>query len=240
MVSMVVCLILLFAFIILSASLYDAHNVSEKTLKVTTHLAKEYKVYEIKDILTKRECEDLIAFSKNKGMAESMVWSYDSQSGNQLDVSHRKSKQTWIGDEDHPVGMKLARISEYLTGIPMDHQEALQVAMYERQGKFNEHYDACVDKDPEYCNKMNAGSGERRSTLLVYLNDEFTGGETEFVNVGIKIKPERGKGILFWNTYDDETVIDDSKHRGNPVINGEKWIATKWSHQKVWQGSKSI
>ena len=238
--AIILCLILLFVFMVMAAIVYDAYVERSKTIKVKTHVVNGYKVYEIKNVLNKQDCLDLIEFSKKKGLSNSMVWSYDGQSGNQLDESHRKSKQTWIGDAEHRVALKMAIISEFVTGIPRDHQEALQVAMYEKLGKFNDHYDACVDKDPEYCEKMNAGSGERRATLLVYLNDDFTGGETEFVNIGLKIKPERGKGILFWNTYDDETVINDSKHRGNPVMDGEKWIATKWTHQNVWKGSKTI
>jgi len=49
--------------------------------------------------------------------------------------------------------------------------------------------------------------------LMVYLNDDFDDGETEFPIFGDKIKPEKGKLLMFppmW-TY---------LHRGNPPTNG--------------------
>lgn len=203
--------------------------------KVLIHDSGTYKVYEIYDILTPKECRSVMTLAKAKGMQESMVWGYGESNGNHLDASHRKSKQAWLKDDDGDVVVKMSRFTAEVTGFPMSHQESLQVAMYEHQGKFNEHYDACVDTDPASCEKMNKGAGERRATLLVYLNTDFEGGETEFVNLGLRIKPEVGKGILFWSTDDNEVIIHESKHRGNPVRNGEKWICTKWVHQKEYK-----
>jgi prolyl 4-hydroxylase len=80
----------------------------------------------------------------------------------------------------------------------------------------------------EFANRNN--SGQRKSTLLVYLNDTFTEGETEFPSLNIKIIPKKGKGIFFYNIGKDEKVLNDSYHKGNPVVNGEKWIATIWTH----------
>ncbi len=132
----------------------------------------------------------------------------------------------------------MALLAARLTGIDASHQEALQVAVYEPRGMFVEHYDACptMAEDPDNCDRMNQGAGQRRATLLVYLNDGFAGGETEFVKIGLKIRPERGKGILFWDTDGDENIIASSMHRGNPVLSGEKWIATKWTHKRPWVG----
>ena len=202
---------------------------------VTAHDGRDgYKIFEMRNVLTAAECASLIEHAKRKGLSRSEVVSHDNDTGTALDETTRKSRQTWLSDDEHPAAKKMAAVSADLTGISASHQESLQVAMYAPRGMFTEHYDACVSDDPSDCAKMNKGSGQRRATLLVYLNDDFTGGETEFVNVGKKIHPETGKGILFWNTRDDESLIPDSKHRGNPVLTGEKWIATKWTHQHTW------
>ena len=108
------------------------------------------------------------------------------------------------------------------------------VAKYDKNGKFDSHYDCCVYDDEEKCRIMNGNSGERRSTLMIYLNDDFEGGETEFEKIGLKIKPEKGKAILFWSTDDNGKTIDNSLHRGNKVISGTKMICTKWSHMHKW------
>lgn len=240
--TLILVLIVIFIILVVALSSYEVFKdrLKSNERKIVVHQSGNYKVVEIFDVLCKEECIDLIRDAKEKGLDDSMVWSYDGKSGNTLDKSHRKSKQTWFGDEEHEICAKLAMLTEFFTGIPISHQEATQIAMYEPNGRFNEHYDACVDEDPEYCKAMNANSGQRRATLLVYLNDNFEGGETEFVNVGIKIHPKQGKGILFWNTYNDESIIDESKHRGNVVTRGEKWIATKWTHHLEWQGPKVI
>lgn len=200
---------------------------------VMEHKSENYVVHEIYNVLTPQECDDLIAHAKDRGLEESMVWDYGQKDGNTYDKSHRRSKQTWL-PYDHPITHKLSKLSEMVTGLPAENQELLQVAMYEQGGRFNEHYDACDHEDAEYCDKMNHSAGERRSTLLVYLNDGFEGGNTEFVNTGINIRPKKGHAILFWNTANDGDIISDSKHRGHPVTSGEKWIATVWTHQRAY------
>lgn len=202
----------------------------KKETKIVKHSFPEYEVLEIFNLLTPSECNQLIDAAKKQGMAESGVLNYDGNNTTKIDYEHRKSKTAWLTDNHHPLCEWLAEYSQKLTGIPKENQESLQVALYEPFGKFNEHIDACTYHDKDYCDKINRFAGQRRSTLLVYLNDGFTGGETEFVNIGLKIKPETGKAILFWNVDQDENILENSKHRGNPVYDGEKWICTKWSH----------
>jgi prolyl 4-hydroxylase len=67
-------------------------------------------------------------------------------------------------------------------------------------------------------------------TILVYLNDNFKGGETSFPMLDKKIKPEKGKAVIFYNTDTNGTILRKSKHAGIPVIEGEKWICNKWIH----------
>lgn len=203
-------------------------------LNAIKHEKKGYVIYEYPHLLTASECDDIIAYASKKGLSESDVLDYATSTGTSVNNDYRTSKTAWLQDNEHPVCHKLAVISEKLTGIPKRNQEMSQVAFYQSGGKFNEHFDACVFDDVEYCNKMNNGAGQRRSTLLVYLNDDFTGGETVFVDVDIHIKPQKGTAILFWNTDEDERIIPESKHRANPVTSGEKWICTKWSHVRAY------
>lgn len=211
-----------------------AYNVkqSQGVPKVIKHSKDGYDLYEIHNLLSQDECDKIVAYAKTKGLHDSDVLSYGSSTGTIVMDEYRKSKTAWIADNEHALAMKMAELSQNLTSLPRENQEMLQIAYYEPGGKFNEHFDACVSEDTtgEFCKKMNNFAGQRRCTLLVYLNDNFKGGETEFVNMGIKVKPEKGKGILFWNTDENENILEMSKHKGNPVTKGEKWICTKWSH----------
>jgi prolyl 4-hydroxylase len=187
----------------------------------------DYDVEVINNLLTKDECDQLIHLAKTKNMTDSHVVSDDKV--NEYDSKSRKSKQCWMSAATNPVLKKLSKVSEDLTGFPFLNQELVQIVKYDQGGKFDAHYDSCV-KNKKICDEMNRGAGERRSTLLVYLNDDMEGGETEFVKKNLKIKPEKGKGILFYSTDNNDNLIKDSMHRGCPVEKGEKWIATIWSH----------
>lgn len=228
---------LIFSIILISTLVLVTWFMFHKSYKprIVKHRFKEgYQVWEIYNLLSPTECKELMQYAERKGLENSYVWSYEGESQNVLDTSHRKSKQAWIQDQEHPVAMKLAKLSEEITGIPQSHQEHTQVARYDLMGKFNDHYDACEYKDPEYCAKMNNNAGERRTTMLVYLNTDFKGGETEFPLIGFKSTPVVGKAILFWNVDENDKILHLSKHRGNQVLGGNKWIATKWSHSKPY------
>lgn len=62
----------------------------------------------------------------------------------------------------------------------------------------------------------------RCMAYIVYLNDIKEGGETEFLQQSIRVKPETGKIVICPAYF---THI----HRGNPVLSGEdKYILTGW------------
>lgn len=189
-----------------------------------------YSVREFDNLLTDEECDILISYAIKLGLSESAVLSNNLEKETTYDVANRTSKVLWVRDEEHDVAMKVAKLAEQLTGLPIENQESLQIAKYDVGGKFNSHYDACNTGTQEYRNKINRNAGQRRATLLIYLNDDFEGGETVFNKIGLTVKPKKGKGILFWNTTRTEKILIKSMHCGRPVISGEKWICTKWSH----------
>lgn len=195
-----------------------------------------YTVEEIDSVLTPAECDALITFAKERGLKPSNILSnkLDDTNGTLVDDKNRTSETAWISDDDHPIIKKLADRTAALTGLPVDTQEMAQVAHYTVGGKFNAHYDAC-NSDKAYCDKMNRHAGQRRATLLVYLNDDFEGGQTVFTRIAKTVVPKKGMGILFWNTTaETDAIIPESMHQGNPVLRGEKWICTKWSHSKAY------
>jgi len=198
--------------------------------KITPHEYGEYTIFEIRDVLTAQQCDELIALGKAKGMDDSAVLSYGKDETTEMDKSHRKSKHTWLKDEESPIIQELAEYTGMLSSLPVENQEMIQIASYEAGGMFNPHYDACVYEDKEYCDKINKGAGQRKLTLLIYLNDDYEGGETEFTTLNLKIKPEKGKGVLFASTDENQVIYKESMHKGNEVLSGEKWIATKWVH----------
>jgi predicted 2-oxoglutarate/Fe(II)-dependent dioxygenase YbiX len=58
-------------------------------------------------------------------------------------------------------------------------------------------------------------------SAICYLNNDYEGGEIEFENFGIKIKPEPGMLILFPSNY-------AYKHIAHPVTSGTKYAIVTW------------
>ncbi|KAJ4714757.1 putative Prolyl 4-hydroxylase alpha subunit [Melia azedarach] len=128
---------------------------------------------------------------------------------------------------------KIARASK----LPRIHGEAFNVLRYELGQKYNSHYDAF--SPDEY----GPQKSQRVASFLLYLSDVEEGGETMFpfengmntdgtydyqACVGLKVKPRRGDGLLFYSLFPNGTIDPTSLHGSCPVIKGEKWVATKW------------
>ncbi len=64
-------------------------------------------------------------------------------------------------------------------------------------------------------------NNRRMFATMLYLNDVEEGGETEFLYQSLRVKPERGK-FLIWPAQWMHT------HRGNPPLSGEKYVITSW------------
>ena len=62
----------------------------------------------------------------------------------------------------------------------------------------------------------------RKLVMQVYLNDDFEGGETEFLYYNKREKAEKGSVLIFPCEF-------THTHRGNPPIDGTKYIATTWA-----------
>ena len=78
------------------------------------------------------------------------------------------------------------------------------------------------------------GLKNEKSTLLevvqIYLNEEFEGGETEFLYFNQRIKPKLGRLIIFPCAF-------THTHRGNPPIGGTKYIASTWGLMQSRSGT---
>jgi prolyl 4-hydroxylase len=212
------------------------HDVREYTRssghRVIEHTFNDsYVILEIYDIFTKKECTAMRKAAEKEGLETSQVMSYKDDDNAELDQDIRKSSHIFLDDSTAPVFTKFAEIAAEFTGVPVTHQEETQIVSYKAGGMYTEHYDGCVDtKGKEFCINSYGSAGDRLATLLVYINDNYTGGQTRFTKLGFSVTPELGKGILFYNIDKDERIIVESEHTGTKVINGNKWIATKWVH----------
>ena len=148
--------------------------------------------------------------------------------GNERSQAIRNSDSAGISTTADIVSIVEHRINR-LTGWPITHGETMQIQRYGTDQRYVPHYDFYLPDSVQYEQLMNDG-GQRIATLILYLQTPEKGGATQLVNLGLKIAPRKGSALFF--SYPDPTPRSGTLHSGEPVISGEKWIATKWFRQK--------
>lgn len=102
--------------------------------------------------------------------------------------------------------------------------EPTQFLSYPVGGHYIEHNDSENFEDGEW-----KRIAPRDISLLFYLNDNYTGGELEFTQLGLKIKPKTGMMIAF-------PSYKEFSHKVHPVTSGTRYSLVTWleTEKKVY------
>lgn len=178
-------------------------------------------IWQLPRLQTPRECGLILEDAEAIGFVASQVKHYKTED------SSRKSMTCWI----HPTKSKhvasLYDIISRLLGIAPSRFESLQIVKYTPEQYFKWHYDAC-DPGETWCqDQIQRFGGQRLFTVLLYLNDAYEGGETQFVGNDLKIRGRTGDAIVFRNVTKGK-IEPRSLHQGCQVTKGTKYIANVW------------
>lgn len=99
---------------------------------------------------------------------------------------------------------------------PIKHIEPPQFLHYNIGGKYDLHNDS-----EDFVSGQLKRVCERDVSILLYLNDDYEGGELEFPDWGVTFKPKTGTLIAF------PSYIEFS-HRVHPVTKGERFNLVSW------------
>ena len=91
-------------------------------------------------------------------------------------------------------------------------EENYSLLRYNPGQYYREHYDGPTES-------------ARAVSVLIYLNDDYLGGEIEFINFNEKLKPKAGTVILFPSNY-------AYRHIAHPVTSGTKYVITTFLHDR--------
>jgi TPR repeat protein len=119
-----------------------------------------------------------------------------------------------------------ARMS-HTCGYRMQHFEAPMVLHYEVGQQIAPHFDFIDVNAPDYEQQIRE-QGQRTITFLLYLNDDYSGGETTFPKLGLVNRGARGDGLYFINAHADRSADRAMLHTGSPPTAGEKWIVSQF------------
>lgn len=118
-----------------------------------------------------------------------------------------------------------SRICEAM-GIAQSLAEPTQAQYYAPGDEFKPHTDYFESYELERFSTPSLG--QRSWTFMAYLNEPEGGGATDFVRLGISVRPRTGRAVIWNNLYPDGRPNPDTLHHGTPVTSGYKAIITKW------------
>lgn len=175
----------------------------------------------VDSVLTRDECKYIMQKADSLFTPSTVV-------GTEGYDASRTSETAWISKDD-PVARKVFEKASALTGKPMDCCEDLQVVRYKPGTFYRAHHDSCCE-DTKACVDFEDRGGQRVATLLVYLNEEFTDGETHFPDHGdLKLKAHPGSAIFFRPMGSDESKCHPKAlHAGLPISSGTKYVCNAW------------
>lgn len=204
-------------------------------------------VLSIEGFLTGEEC-DHIAKTAEPHMKYSGVTLKDDDIGKAAS-NWRTSQSTFLSAQNDPILEDIEHRTASLTRVPRIHQEYVQVLRYGATEKYDAHHDyfdpSQYQSDKNTLNLIENGKKNRFATVFWYLTDVEEGGFTVFPRAGglppvidhtdcsrgLKVKPQKGKVIIFYSLDASGARDPLSLHGACPVGEGNvKWAANKW----VW------
>jgi prolyl 4-hydroxylase len=202
-------------------------EASDATARVMAR-SDEPRIAVLANVLRAAECEELIERARPRLETSTIV---DPVTGKDVVADHRTSRGMFFRlEEDAFIARLDQRISE-LMNLPLENGEGLQVLHYAEGARNDPHYDFLQPSSA--ANRASiARSGQRVSTLIAYLNDVESGGETVFPAIGWAVAPHRGCAVYFEYCNSLGQVDTATVHAGGTVLRGEKWVVTKWMRQR--------
>lgn len=178
----------------------------------------------IDNFISPEQCSNIVNFRwkwrKSKG------WNAETSSTRFTDIRTSSTVFVNLKNITIPIEIRLiyTKISEFFN-ISSSRFEDVQLTRYEPNQFYQDHWDYFSDKDLQDNNRV--------ITTILYLNDNFSGGNTTFPLLNQSIAPKAGKLLYFEYDYDKDTN-KLTKHSGDQVISGIKQIATIWIRKIKW------
>jgi prolyl 4-hydroxylase len=182
----------------------------------------------LEGVLSAEECAELVELSRDRLKPSTVV---DPRTGENTIAEYRDSHGMFFRLEETPFVARLDRRISEVMNCPVDNGEGLQVLRYGPGTRTTPHFDFLTPSNATNRQSL-ARSGQRISTMVIYLNDVVSGGETIFPEVGLSVSPKKGNAVYFEYCNTRNQVDYKSLHASAAVAEGEKWAVTKWMRER--------
>lgn len=163
-------------------------------------------IFLVKNFLSEKKCNEFIKEGEEKGFEDAKISIY----GKQVLMKNVRNNERVMYKDYDLADMLWRKIKQFVpetygkykaTGI----NEMFRIYKYTKGQTFKMHKDGSYQRNPKECSFF---------SFLIYLNDDFKGGETYFEN-GINIIPKKGNALLFYHPL---------RHEGKEIISGTKYV----------------
>jgi prolyl 4-hydroxylase len=144
-------------------------------------------------------------------------------------ISHERTNTWALFDVNH-ADLVSVLVQAHMcanTGLAFRQLEPLAVLHYDVGEQSKEHFDFIDPRTPHHRQEV-MEKGQRIVTFLIYLNDDYEGGCTELIDLGIAHKGRLGEGLFFVNALTNGEPDTRTLHAGRPPTSGEKWVVSQF------------
>lgn len=164
-------------------------------------------------------CEKIIEISENKNnWKDASIFKDEFSNGTAIEKSIRSNEYLGFDQFSYEVEEEIHSMCKTVWQYSNEYAkkykfsffstEPIQILKYSPGQRYVDHHDYSPNV-PRVC------------SALLYLNDVEKGGETEFVNFGIKISPKRGRLVIFPSNY-------AYQHAALSPKTGTKYVSVFW------------
>ena len=195
------------------------------------------KILMAPDVVTQQGLDALVSYIRSTELKDLSV--FDADATNQSNavqwVVNKKVRNT----QTAPVEPFLPQLDDLLVniirdlinpfyGVEISGYETPQFLRYGVGGMYEPHIDGESMWMKEDGTKVWRKSVERDLSLVLYLNDDFEGGEFVFPDLGIRVTPRAGLLLCFPSSH-------HYRHGVMPVTKGERLAVVSWMTVKGWK-----
>jgi prolyl 4-hydroxylase len=178
--------------------------------------------------LSAQECTELMALAQPRLVRSETV--VNATGGSEVNAARTSQGMFFARGENELTARIEARIAALLNW-PVENGEGIQILRYAPGAEYRPHHDYFDPMQPGTPAILQRG-GQRVGTLLMYLNTPALGGATTFPDAGVTVHALAGTAVFF--SYPLPAAQTKTLHGGAPVLEGEKWVATKWLREAVF------
>jgi len=169
-------------------------------------------------LFTPAECDHLLAVAEPSYAPSTVVGASGQEMRDPVRTSENAAMHWMIEDPAiHALNRRLAAAS----GTLYEQGEPLLILRYRPGQEYKKHFDAVPGLE-----------NQRFKTALVYLNEAYEGGETEFGQIGLRFRGQKGDALIFRNTAEGSRHDPLAEHAGMPVLSGTKYLASRWIRER--------